>query len=222
MAGILAVWLEGSPAGDATASCSSALRSAYWLWLEDDDRALAALRIVLEQSARMRTWTEKPDKAEKLAASPSTTPKDWVKAAGWNRLRALTKALGEFSHGHANVRFEGAREILEKIQAGDVDPDHSIHLARGHALDALTVLLLTESVNTASKVSTLIGDAFLDIVDDVVMSKEDLASRREELLNRTLAQRDTPLGDYSFHGPADALRADSNHSPGSDNSDGSL
>jgi hypothetical protein len=222
MAGILAVWLEGSPAGDAAASCSSALRSAYWLWLEDDDRALAALRIVLEQSARMRAWTEKPEKAQKLAASPSTTPKDWVKAAGWNRLRALTKALGEFSHGHANVRFEGAREILEKIQAGDVDPDDSIHMARGHALDALTILLLAESVNTASKVSTLIGDAFLEIVDDVVMSKEHLATRREELLNRTLAQRDTSLGDYSFHGPADALRADPNHLPGNDGSDGSL
>lgn len=207
MAGILSVWLKGSPAGDAAASCSSALRSAYWLWLEDDDRALAALRALLEQCARMRVWTEKPEKAEKLAASLSTTPKDWVRAAGWNRLRALTKALGEFSHAHANVRFDGAREILEKIQSGDAEPDDVVHMARGHALDALTVLLLSESVNTASKISVSIGDAFMRIVDDVVISKENLATRREDLLNRTLAQSDTPLGDYSFHGPADALRS---------------
>ncbi|MFF7650418.1 hypothetical protein ACFZCY_11255 [Streptomyces sp. NPDC007983] len=213
MAGILSVWLKGSPVGDAAASCSSALRSAYWLWLEDDDRALAALRIILEQSARMRVWTEKPEKAEKLAASPHTTPKDWVKAAGWNRLRALTKALGEFSHAHANVRFDGAREILEKIQTGDVDPEDSIHMARGHSLDALTILLLAESVNTASKISSPIGDAFMEIVDDVVMGKENLATRREDLLNRTLAQRDTPLGAYSFQGPADSLRADRNSRP---------
>ncbi|WP_217235494.1 hypothetical protein [Streptomyces sp. AC555_RSS877] len=208
MAGIISVWLKGTPTGDAAASCSSALRTAYWLWLEDDDRALASLRIVLEQSARMRVWTEKPEKAEKLQASSSTTPKDWVKAAGWNRLSALTRALGEFSHSHANVRLDGAREILEKIQREDLDAEDSIHLARGHALDALTILLLGESINTATKLSPSIGNAFIEIVDDVLMDKGVLAKNREDLLNRTLAQKDAPRGDYSFHGPASALRKD--------------
>ncbi|GHA72100.1 hypothetical protein GCM10010372_83730 [Streptomyces tauricus] len=208
MAGSISIWLNGTPAGDAAASCSSALRTAYWLWLEDDDRALASLRIVLEQCARMRVWTEKPEKAEKLQSSSATTPKDWVKAAGWNRLSALTRALGEFSHSHANVRLDGAREILEKIQREGLDAEDSIHLARGHALDALTILLLGESINTAKKLSPSIGNAFMEIVDDVLMDKGALAKNREDLFNRTLAQKDAPRGDYSFHGPASALRQD--------------
>ncbi|MFF4978270.1 hypothetical protein [Streptomyces sp. NPDC001083] len=208
MAGVISVWLKGTHAGDAAASCSSALRSAYWLWLEDDDRALAVLRIVLEQTARMRVWTEKPERAEKLQASSDTAPRDWVKAAGWNRLSALTRALGEFSHSHANVRLGGAREILEKIQRENLDPEDSIYLARGHALDALTILLLGESINTAAKLSPPIGNAFMEIVDDVLMGKDFLAKNREDLLNRTLAQKNAPRGDYSFHGPASALRSD--------------
>lgn len=209
MAGIASVWLKGSPAGDAAASCSSALRTAYWLWLEDDDRALASLRIVLEQSARMRVWTEKPEKAEKLESSPSTTPKDWVNAAGWKRLRALTKALGEFSHAHANIRLDGARAILEKIQEGNLDPDSSTHMARGHALDSLTILLLGESINTVTKkVSPSIGNSFMQIVDEILIDKDSFSKNREGLFNRTLAQKDSPMGEYSFQGPADKLRRD--------------
>ncbi|MFE4961656.1 hypothetical protein [Streptomyces sp. NPDC056660] len=208
MAGLISVWLKGTPAGDAAASCSSALRSAYWMWLEDDDRALAALRVLLEQCARLRVWTEKPEKAEKLEKSLATTPKDWLNSAGWRRLSALNKALGEFSHAHANIRQNGAREILQKIQSGDVDPEDSIYLARGHALDALTILLISESIGSASKISSSIGASFLEIVDDVLMDKGKLTESTEDLFNRTMTQKGTPLGDYSFKGPADAIRAD--------------
>ena len=91
-------------------------------------------------------------------------------------------------------------------------------MARGHALDALTILLLTESVNTATKISPPIGDAFTQIVDEVVMGKDHLASHREDLLNRALSQSDAPLGDFSFHGPADALRRDRNSQHGASES----
>lgn len=210
MAGLMSVWLQGSPAGDAAAACSSALRSAYWLWLEDDDRTLGALRVLLEQCARLRAWTEKPERAEKLEGLSSTTPKDWMNAAGWRRLSALNKALGEFSHAHANVRMDGAREILQKIQEGDLDPDHSLHLARGSALDALAILLLAESITSTSKISPVIGASFLEIVDDVLMDKDHLARSKESLFNRSMAQKDAPLGDYSYRGPADKLRSKRN------------
>ncbi|MFE3861859.1 hypothetical protein ACFXPT_15650 [Streptomyces goshikiensis] len=206
MAGLVSVWLGRGPAADAAAACSSAMRSAYWLWLEDDDRALATLRVLLEQCGRLRVWTEKPEKAEKLEASTSRTPKDWLVAAGWRRLSALNKALGEFSRAHANIRWDGAREILQKIQHGDMDPEDSVHMARGHSLDALTFLLLTESIGSASKLSPAIGAAFREIVNDLLIEENKLLADREALFNRTLLQKDASLGDYSFRGPADATR----------------
>jgi hypothetical protein len=54
----------------AAAVVSSSLRSAYWLWLEDDDRAMATLRCTLEQTARLRTWHLKPAKAATLEPTP--------------------------------------------------------------------------------------------------------------------------------------------------------
>ncbi len=206
MAGLISVWLKRSPAADAAAACSSAMRSAYWLWLEDDDRALAALRVLLEQCGRLRVWTEKPEKADKLERSPSSTPKDWLTAAGWRRLSALNKALGEFSHAHANIRWDGAREILQKIQHEKIDPDDSLHMARGHALDALTFILLKELIGSSEKVSPVIGSAFRKIVNDILIKEKDLEKGTEALFNRTLLHKDAPLGEYSFRGPADATR----------------
>ncbi|MEV7122243.1 hypothetical protein [Kitasatospora griseola] len=208
MAGLLSVWLKGSPAGDAAASCSSAMRSAYWLWLEDDDRSLATLRILLEQCARLRVWTEKPEKAQKLEGSPSTTPKDWINSAGWRRLSALNKALGEFSHAHANVRMQGAREILQNIHSRDAHPDDVPHIARGKTLDAITMMLLTESINSTSRVSPTIGASFKEIVEELLIDWDRLSDGKESLFDRSLAQRNAPLGDYSYTGPADALRPD--------------
>jgi hypothetical protein len=77
MAAMLAVWLrEGNTvplAADAFAVCASALRSALWLWLEDDDRAMGCLRCVIEQLARARTWRVKPERAAKIEASLNAT-----------------------------------------------------------------------------------------------------------------------------------------------------
>ncbi|MFJ5217220.1 hypothetical protein ACIP98_21160 [Streptomyces sp. NPDC088354] len=198
MAGILSVWLRGSRAGDAAAACSTALRSAYWLWLEDDDRALAELRVLLDQCARWRVWTQKPERAQKLEASSASSPKDWLAAAGWRRLAALNKALGEFAHAHAKIRWNGAREILQKIQAGEVDPEDSVHLARGHALNALTVILFTEAINSASSISPIVGDAFKQIVHDLIMEEDNLTETREGMFNRVFAHKDTSLGSYSW------------------------
>lgn len=82
-----------------------------------------------------------------------------------------------------------------------MDAEDSIHLARGHALDALTILLLGESINTATKLSPSIGNAFMEIVDDVLMDKGVLAKNREDLLNRTLLRKTLPGGTTHFMGP---------------------
>ncbi|MCF6523785.1 hypothetical protein [Streptomyces sp. JJ36] len=196
MAGLLAVWKHGEPQADAAATCSSVLRTASWLWLEDDDRALAQMRILLEQCARMRVWSLKPEKARRLEDSRQTTPKDWIIAAGWKRLNALNRALGEFAHAHARVRQDGAREILWKIQLDGAES--SIRTARGHTMDALTAVTMLEAARAVKHVSPAIHEAFIALSEDMEVCDE----RVNELLDRVMRLRDASLGSYSFVGPA--------------------
>ncbi|MFD5424454.1 hypothetical protein [Streptomyces sp. NPDC127084] len=201
MAGLISVWAKGEPLGNAAAVCSSALRSAYWLWLEDDDRAMALLRSLLEQCARLSVWAGKRDRAEKLEGSPATTPKDWINSAGYRRLSALNRALGEFAHTHARVRQAGAREILQNIQQ-DSQSEKAIHTARGHALDSLSLLLMEACVKAVSAFSPVVADAFREIMEEV--SGGDGAARNlEAFKNRTHAQRGASLGDRTFYRPPD-------------------
>ncbi|MFE7422116.1 hypothetical protein [Rhodococcus sp. NPDC057529] len=140
LAGMCARWSQSDPNVAAAASAvSSSLRSAFWLWLEDDDRAMAILRCTLEQTARVRVWHRKRSKAERLESSPATTPRDWIDAASWRRLAALNRAFGEFAHAHHNPRWDGARMLLTALQ---LDPDSSTapFTARGAALDFVSTL----------------------------------------------------------------------------------
>src|SRR5665647_3936431 len=111
----------------------SGIRSTQWLWLEDDDRAMAVLRCVLEQVARSRTWRLKPEKARLLEERSETTPRDWLENAGWRRLSPLNRALGEFAHVRPSRRWNAARALLASLQL-DVDEDTAIFTARGAAL----------------------------------------------------------------------------------------
>ncbi|MFJ7181937.1 hypothetical protein ACIQXA_37575 [Streptomyces massasporeus] len=207
MAGMVSNWLGYTPQGNAAALCSSALRSAHWLWLEDDDRAMALLRVVLEQCARLRTWSSKPEKAARLESSASATPKDWLNAAGLRRLQALNRALGEFAHFNAKLRLEGAWDILVKIQ-GDEESANSLFTARGHALDAMAALVMTEAIRCAESLSAAVARAFEQIADEVFAggSGVGLEASLEDLLNRALRLKDAPRGDYSLRGPAMAVR----------------
>ena len=207
MSAIVAKWLGNTPQGDAAALCSSALRSAHWLWLEDDDRAMALLRVVLEQSARLRTWSSKPEKAVKLEATAASTPKDWLNAAGLKRLQSLNRALGEFSHFHAKIRLDGARDILVKIQKNRDAPD-SHHTARGHALDAMAALVMVESIRCVESISPAVANAFEGIAKEVFVEEggADLQSSLENLLQRALLLKNASLGEYSLRGPADVVR----------------
>lgn len=72
MAAALASWHPLETASHAAAAAvADALRSSYWLWLEDDQRSMAALRVVLEQTARLRVWRLKPRHAERLEQNGS-------------------------------------------------------------------------------------------------------------------------------------------------------
>ncbi|MEU9383178.1 hypothetical protein AB0D38_20310 [Streptomyces sp. NPDC048279] len=207
MAGIVSNWLGNTPQGNAAALCSSALRSAHWLWLEDDDRAMALLRVVLEQCARLKTWSSKTEKAEKLESSAATTPKDWLNAAGLRRMQSLNRALGEFAHFHAKIRLEGARDILVKIQR-EGESANAVFTARGHALDAMAALVMAESIRCVDSLSTTVAESFKMIANEVFSGEDNasLESSLEDLLQRTLRLKDAPLGDYSLSGPADAVR----------------
>ncbi|MFE9789245.1 hypothetical protein ACFYO7_28085, partial [Nocardia salmonicida] len=125
---------------NACAMVSTSLRTAFWLWLEDDDRAMALLRCTLEQIARVKVWHTKPSKAEHLETNPATTPRDWIVEAGWRRLAALNRAFGEFAHAHTNPRWDGARLLLVELQI-DPDSDTASRTGRRAALELMATLV---------------------------------------------------------------------------------
>lgn len=203
--GVLSGWLTGARVS-AAALISSATRSAYWLWLEDDDRAMAVLRSVLEQVARMRVWRTKPEKAAQLEASPKTTPRDWLNAAGWRRLEALNRALGELVHARVKSRWHGARELLAKFQV-DVDPEMSISTARGNCLDFVITLACREVIETTKTISATVGDGFAELFQEMGLAGPETNLEIDTLMDHIWHHRTTPLGDPTFQGPALAWEA---------------
>ncbi len=138
---------SGGPVRDGLLVAASALRSAFLLWLEDDDRSMIPARTILEQVARARTWRTKPERAARIEARGSrTSPRDWLEAAGWRRFGVLNTALGELSHASLGSRWDGALDALAAVQPDAksyVGPEHT---ARGSALDQVSYLLATETL----------------------------------------------------------------------------
>ncbi|MCW2525222.1 MAG: hypothetical protein JWM76_82, partial [Pseudonocardiales bacterium] len=161
-ASMSARWFTNDFMRDAGFAMGAGLRSAWWLWLVDDDRAMSILRVVLEQCARLRTWRLKPAKAQRLEDRGSaTTPRDWIEAAGWKRLTALNRALGEFAHAMPRSDWSGARELLSLLQDDpDLDPEKAIYTARGTALNLLTEIVADEIVETVRPLSSVVAETF--------------------------------------------------------------
>jgi hypothetical protein len=193
MAAVLAGWLRQDPEkrspADAFAICASGLRSAQWLWLEDDNRGMGCLRSVIEQVARARTWRLRPDRARKIEAGPGSTPRDWMEGAGWRRLNLLNRALGEFAHGSTKTNWNVAREALVAIQDAK-DDQEAQYTGRTHALNAMVFILSVECAAWADTFGSHLGDAYRRVirVDD---AQADQAI--EALLNRAWEKRKTPL-----------------------------
>jgi len=200
-AGLISGWLPGKEVAAAASLVATALRSAYWLWLEDDDRAMAVLRSVLEQTARMKVWRRNPDKAVRLERSLNTTPRDWLDAAGWRRLEALNRALGELVHSRVTSKWHGARMLLAELQL-NVDPDMSIFTARGHCLDLVVSLVCQELIATTRSMSSLVGGVLSELFEMYGRAGKLAETDLEALLNHAWTHRVTQLGGPTFQGPA--------------------
>jgi len=164
-ASVLALWHPTPGVKSASSALASSLRSAYWLWLEDDDRAMAVLRSSLEYVARLRTWRRRPDKAQILDSRPRSTPRDWLTRAGWSRLHVLNRTLGEFSHADRMKNWPTARRTLSELQL-NVHPDRALLTARGAAIDFVASLAVREIVQLLTGLSTRIGNAVGEIFQE--------------------------------------------------------
>jgi hypothetical protein len=206
-AGLLSLWSPKYVA-DALAISSCALRAAFWLWLEDDDRAMVPTRTVIEQAARLRAWRLKGDKAILIEQrGERASSRDWLEAAGWRRLSILNRSLGEFSHATREARWHGAREALTQIQPPDpTSKSLPEQTARGSALDAVSFALGSELAHLARGLHKALAEAFesvLPFADD-----DGSTAQIEEWLQRCWSHRDLSFGKRVFSHPHDWLRQD--------------
>jgi hypothetical protein len=200
MAAIVSLWLPGSPQQEAISVVASGTRSAYWLWLEDDDRAMAALRCVLEQTARARVHRLKSEKALKLEQQQKTTPRDWLEAAGWKRLTPLNTVLGEFAHTKDQSKWRAAHRLLAEFQT-DVDDDAAIYTARGFALDFVASLAASEVASVIDGVSPAIGAAARAALDRLGLDVDIMSVDVDAQFNHIWSLRTRQLIDTDFVKP---------------------
>ena len=148
-AALCALWNQSQPEiASAATQISSTLLAGYWLWIEEDDRAMGILRCTLHQAARLRTWHLHPDVARALESRSSTTARRWITMAGWSKFRLLDRALFEFAHANRESRLD-ATAILNDHRN---DPENPIaqRVARQAALDTVTVLVAAETLRVVA------------------------------------------------------------------------
>jgi hypothetical protein len=194
-ASLVGRWVTNAHVGNALSLIGSGLRSAYWLWLEDDDRSMSVLRSVLEQTSRSRAWRLKPTKAVELENRRQTTPRDWLEAAGLRRLTAMNRALGEFAHVKETSRWLGARELLSELQL-NADPTSAIYTARGASLDFVSLLAAKEVLAWCEEVSPTIANTL-----QVVFASAQLTDGEESLefrMNHIWRHRADDMGQPIF------------------------
>jgi hypothetical protein len=189
MAGLLARWTRDR--GDVEVSAAfvlsaSSLRSGVRLWLEDDYRAMGCLRVVLEQLARIRTWRTKPEIAHKLEARTKTTPRDWINKCGWNRLRLLLKALGEFAHGADPNNWYAAHDVLIRTNQGE-DQHLAQRTGRTSTLRNLIKMLQGECAAWLESLDPVVSAAYWEVVR---LDSGRVAQGTEHVLRRSWATRD--------------------------------
>jgi hypothetical protein len=148
-AALCALWNPSRPEIAAAATqISATLLAGYWLWIEEDDRAMGILRCTLHQAARLRTWHVYPDAAHALHSTSYTTPRRWITMAGWSKFRSLDRALFEFAHANRESRLDAAAILND--HCNDPDGPISQRLARQTALDTVTVLAAAETLRVVA------------------------------------------------------------------------
>lgn len=177
----------------ALRTAASALQSAWPLWLNDNDLALACVRGLVEQTARARTHRLKPDKAQRMEERMSS-PNRWIEAAGLKRLKAFGRALGEFSHIALSSRRDGARAVLIDLQPSDAPfPNQT---ARIHALENATYFLANELLSRFEDGYPKLANAFREAV--TLLDQEEHERLQDEWLNRSHAQKEADWGELDF------------------------
>ena len=179
-AALAGLWLPAGSRRDAICLAASALRSSWWMWLEDDDRSMTMLRTVLEQVARGRTWRRRPEKAGKL--EKRSTPRDWLEAAGWKRLGPLNAAVGGFAHLTAKSDWGSARSLLMELQDAP-DPQDAPFTARRSALELVTSLLAMEICEQVRELSPSIGDELRVLFHEVGAFPDEVEKFIENRMN---------------------------------------
>jgi hypothetical protein len=148
-AALCALWNPSRPQIAAAATqISSTLLAGYWLWIEEDDRAMGILRCTLHHAARLRTWHVHPDAAQALQSTSCTTPRRWITMAGWSKFRSLDRALFEFAHANRESRLDAATILND--HRSDPESPISERVARQLALDAVTVLAAAETLRVVA------------------------------------------------------------------------
>lgn len=202
-AALCTLWNPSQPEIAAAArQISSTLLAGYWLWIEEDDRAMGILRCTLHQAARLRTWHVHPDAAQALQSRSSTTPRRWITMAGWSKFRSLDRALFEFAHANRESRLDAAAILNDDRN----DPDSPItqRLARQTALDAVTVLAAAETLRVvAAQQSPAIAETMREALHQCGLTIPANPARRQpnkrtpppRTAHDTTATRDIPLLD---------------------------
>jgi hypothetical protein len=202
-AAVCALWNQSRPQIAAAATqISATLLSGYWLWIEEDDRAMGILRCTLHHAARLRTWHVHPDTAQALQSTSSTTPRRWLSVAGWSKFRSLDRALFEFAHANRESRLDAA-EILDD-HLDDPESPVSQRIARQTALDTVTVLAAAETLRVvAAQQSSAIANTMrealhqcgLDVPTNPARRQPNKRTSPSRTAHDTIATPDVPLLD---------------------------
>lgn len=190
LAGLIGTWSD-SHYGHAISTSAQALRAAFWLWLEDDERAMMVARTCLESLAQARARRTKASRSERVdALGAAATPSRWLEAAGWRRLAVLNRSLGEYSHADpARIRWRSAHRALAQLHPREgASPSTSLQTARGDTLNRCAILLLAEALEYLKDASPLLANAMDDLVG------EDATSDTEAWLNHVWNRRELDFG----------------------------
>jgi hypothetical protein len=194
-AALCAHWNQSQPQiAAATTQISSTLLSGYWLWLEEDDRAMGILRCTLHQATRLRLWHNNADAARAFQTIPWTTPRRWRNAAGWSKHRWLDLALFDYAHANRESRIDAPHLFLDRYY--DYAKDLlSQRQARQIALDKVTALAATEIIKVvAAHQSPAIADAMRELLHQRGLNIQTTAARRQPNKHSSLqcTAHDTP------------------------------
>ncbi|WP_155771566.1 hypothetical protein [Mycobacterium asiaticum] len=188
----------------ALLSAADALESAWFVWLEDSDLSLACVRVLLEQTSRARAHRLKSSRAQALEKLPvSAAPSRWLELAGFRRLAAYNRALGQFAHIQQNLRLAGARTLLEKVQAAP--GEYPEFTARGDALNEAAYLLAHELSTRLDDTMPWLTVMFREAV--TLKPAEDHEAALADMLDRSLGHRDLDLGPNLFVTPQPGVLA---------------